>query len=256
MDAHHELERIESDPLPFAPEQWAARARALSDVAVARELARYTRDRTLDARAVAVERALTAAHQQAMGAFAEHVRAGGRSIPADAADLDALLSALVGPEPASTRPLEPGLIHFQAAPSAVVMAGLALLELGPADCLLDVGSGLGHVALLSHLLTGARARGIELEPAYVDRARSVAARLGLDDVVFEVADARQADLGQPSAVFFFTPLVGEPLRALASRVACPLLAYGPGTPELGRARSWAEVRGDASDPFAPVLFVP
>src|SRR5689334_3623801 len=42
------------------------------------------------------------------------------------------------------------------------------------DLFVDLGSGLGKVVMLAHLLTGAAARGIELQPALVERATAAA----------------------------------------------------------------------------------
>ena len=41
------------------------------------------------------------------------------------------------------------------------------------DVFVDVGSGLGRAAALVHLMTGARAIGLEVQPALVAAARDI-----------------------------------------------------------------------------------
>jgi hypothetical protein len=256
VDVIGDLARVEADPTWQAADAWTARRRALADVAVAAELARHQRDAALAARASAASAALSAAQEQALAAFAAAIRAGERPLPDDPDAVDALLEALVGAEPAATVPLDRGMIHYEPSPAAVVLDALARLQLGPTDTLVDIGSGLGHVALVAHLWTGAQAIGLEIDPVYVARARSVSARLGLDGVRFDVADARTCSLVPAAAYFYFTPLVGPDLAAVVERIDAPIVSYGPGTPQIARVRSWASIDGDPSDAFRAVIFTP
>jgi SAM-dependent methyltransferase len=59
------------------------------------------------------------------------------------------------------------------------------------DLPVDIGSGLGRAAALVHLLTGASAVGLEVQPALVSAARQLAARLHLSGLSFVEGDAAQ-----------------------------------------------------------------
>ena len=62
---------------------------------------------------------------------------------------------------------------------------------------MDLGSGLGKVALLVALLTGARAYGVEIDPCLVSRARAAARSLDLQSAEFIEGDIRR-DLLPPA----------------------------------------------------------
>jgi SAM-dependent methyltransferase len=77
----------------------------------------------------------------------------------------------------------------------------------------DLGSGLGRVAMLVHLLTGARTHGIELQAHLVQQAHSLSA--GLSGVTFTAGDATEIEL-DGSTFFLYAPFSGDMLqRALA-----------------------------------------
>jgi len=82
------------------------------------------------------------------------------------------------------------------------------------DVFVDLGAGLGRAATLVHLVTGAAAIGLEIQPALVHAARALATRLNLPRLSFVEADA--ASLAGPSvtgSVFFlYCPFSGERLR--------------------------------------------
>ncbi len=86
------------------------------------------------------------------------------------------------------------------------------------DAFVDIGSGLGRVAILAHLLTGARASGIEIQAHLVERARVVSSDLGLTDVTFVHANA--ADTALDGTVFFlYAPCNGPMLASVIDRLA-------------------------------------
>lgn len=103
-----------------------------------------------------------------------------------------------------------------------VDALLHLVEQTPvraADLFVDIGAGVGRAVALVHLLTGARAIGVEVQAALVSEARELAARLRLPQVSFVEADAcLPADALAAGTVFFlYCPFSGERLaRVLAS----------------------------------------
>jgi SAM-dependent methyltransferase len=100
-----------------------------------------------------------------------------------------------------------------------VDALLRLTEHAPvraSDVFVDVGSGVGRAAALVHLLTGARAVGIEVQPPLVAAARELATRLRLPDVSFVEGDAAQltAALAAGSVFLLYCPFSGDRLLKL------------------------------------------
>jgi SAM-dependent methyltransferase len=108
------------------------------------------------------------------------------------------------------------------------------------DVFVDVGSGMGRAAALVHLLTGARAIGLEIQPALVAAARALAARLSLTELSFVEGDAiENAPALDPGSVFFlYCPFSGarldrlltclEPIaRARPIRICCVDLPLPP-----------------------------
>lgn len=95
---------------------------------------------------------------------------------------------------------------------------LAVLQgtIRPDDVLVDLGSGLGRVVILAHLLAGIRTHGIELQEHLVQGARARCRDLGLDGVTFTHADASTCEL-DGSIFFLYAPFTGEMLqRAILS----------------------------------------
>jgi ubiquinone/menaquinone biosynthesis C-methylase UbiE len=91
------------------------------------------------------------------------------------------------------------------------------------------------------LLSGARARGIELEPAYCEYARRSAAGLNVSGVEFIQADAREAPFADGTVFFLYTPFRGallqrvlERLRTIATERSIRVCTYGPCTAEIER----------------------
>ena len=81
-----------------------------------------------------------------------------------------------------------------------------------ATCSSTSGAGLGKAAMAVHLLTGARARGIELQPELVAAARAQARELGLDGVSFVETDALDARSRRRDRRLPLSPLHGRRAR--------------------------------------------
>ena len=153
---------------------------------------------------------------------------------------DAFLNGLLHPDPIpkAHRGLEPEMVPYQKTPVRILLQMIAQAGLGPADVFGDVGSGLGQIPIAIHLLTDARAFGIEIEPAYVASARACAAALGLPAVAFFEADARAADYSAATVLFMYTPFRGRMLQAVLERIhgqcrpGTRLFAYGPCVAEI------------------------
>lgn len=104
-------------------------------------------------------------------------------------------------------------------PSGVAPIVHALIEapVTADDVFIDIGAGLGKAVLLARLLTGATARGVEIQPSLVDRARRAAARLGVE-VSFTCAEAQRADLDDGTVFFLYAPFTGPVLAAVMARL--------------------------------------
>ena len=136
--------------------------------------------------------------------------------------LDALLAGVLAidePDVADPAP-PPEMVFYQPSPARHIVDGIRRASISASDIVLDLGSGLGHVPMLVHMLTGARTRGVEREAAYVDSAARAASGLSLarGDVAFTAADARDADLAGVDVFYLFTPFLGTVLRDVLAKI--------------------------------------
>ena len=159
---------------------------------------------------------------------------------------------LMYPEPAETRDREPEMIRYLPTPARVVLELVDRVRFRPDDVFYDIGSGLGQVAILVHLLCGVRTVGVEVQPDFCAYARRCAARLHLSRVQFINADARQADYSQGTLFFLYSPFEGGMLQQTLRRLQAEslnrrltLCTYGPCTAEVER-QSW--LRRDVPEP--------
>ncbi|NYF90966.1 class I SAM-dependent methyltransferase [Tunturiibacter empetritectus] len=136
---------------------------------------------------------------------------------------------------------EPEMVFYQPTPARHIfdlIGGdlIGLGGLGAEDVVVDLGSGMGHVPLLVSICTGASSVGIELEAAYVERARQCAQRLNVKKATFFCEDARVADLSRGTVFYLYTPFVGSILRDVldllrqeAANRRIRICTYGPCT---------------------------
>jgi hypothetical protein len=134
--------------------------------------------------------------------------------------LDTLLAGVLAfDEPAGDGgPLPADMVFYQPTPARHILDLIDRAALDTTDVLVDLGSGLGHVPLLASICTGARAVGIERDPAHVACARRCAATLGLQRVEFIVQDARAAGLAAGTLFYLYTPFGGPILRHVLDRL--------------------------------------
>jgi SAM-dependent methyltransferase len=132
---------------------------------------------------------------------------------------DRAIDARFGLEADAPSSAPPGddLIGYHPSGVAPIVRALLEVPVAPDDVFVDLGAGLGKVVLLAALLTGAAARGIELQPALVVRAREAASRLGLA-VRFDHGDVREADLGDGTVFFLYLPFTGGALAVVLDRL--------------------------------------
>jgi len=138
------------------------------------------------------------------------------TLPVDARD--AALEARLGID-ASVPSDPPGadLVGYHASGVAPILRMLLEVPLDGRDVFVDLGSGLGKVCLLVALLSDATVRGIELQPALVERARACAERIGVS-VRFDHADVREADLRDGTVFFLYVPFTGPVLARVLERL--------------------------------------
>ena len=104
-------------------------------------------------------------------------------------------------------------------PSGVddIVAMVRDVPVRPDDRLVDLGSGLGRVVILAHLLSGVPACGVELQAHLVHSARERCAELALPGVSFVHANA--AEVVPAGSIFFlYAPFSGEMLARVLSRL--------------------------------------
>ncbi|SEJ50753.1 hypothetical protein [Frateuria terrea] len=265
-DIRARLARLDRDSALDAPEQWRARAEALEwiesawpqlaagAVAPALRSRLECADGRLHRRLRAVVRA--GQGQVLFERWRQERAATARAIEGEGYDaLDELVAGVLQLDDPGTEllPLAPEMVFYQPTPARHVLDMLARSALGPRDVLVDLGSGLGHVPMLAALCTGARAVGVEWQPAYVACARRAARALGLDGVHFVAADARDADLSEGTLFFLYTPFGGNLLRgvldalhAQAIRRPIRLCTFGPCS-RIVAGETWLRADG----PLAP-----
>lgn len=138
------------------------------------------------------------------------------------------------------------LIGYHASGVASIVRALIEVPVTASDVVVDIGAGLGKVLMLTRLLTGATARGIEIQEDLAAHAHAAAARLGID-IDITAGDARGAADVEDATVFFlyvpFTgPVVSEVLarlHAVARRRAIVVCTLGL---ELEREAPWLAPR--------------
>lgn len=136
------------------------------------------------------------------------------------------------------------MIHYESTPVSALLELVERVPLTPADRFVDIGSGLGQVALLVHLLSGVEAVGLEVLPAFVEQARREGAALGIAGATFVQGDARSADLGAGTVYFLFSPFRGQMLQTALGRLRresagrkLTVCSFGPCTEQIA-AEPW------------------
>ena len=134
-------------------------------------------------------------------------------------DRDAWVDELLGiePPPPDIPELPRGAVPYLPCGVEEILAMLREVPVRPDDELVDLGSGLGRVVLLGHLVSGARARGVEIQAPLVDRARLRCAELALAAVSFVHADAADTEL-DGSVFFLYAPFNGAMLARVVRRL--------------------------------------
>jgi hypothetical protein len=169
--------------------------------------------------------------------------------------LDIFLNELLSDQPAPEAMLQrmPGMAFYQKTPARIIFELTERAALNQHDLFFDLGSGLGQVVILVHLLTGIAARGVEYEPAYSHYAETCSSHLHLSNVQFVNQDARKGDYSQGTVFFMYTPFEGcmlEEMLAILQKVAAKkvirIFTYGPCTFPVAR-QDWLICKNEIID---------
>ena len=277
--AHARLAALEGDGALHDVDNLRSRISAFNFLA---EIADYAEWRppsegwaSLLPRAQALRQGLTALNEQLFGVLREYIRAG-RYSPADLRQrfdqytdytpaqkgslhsgpdqLDVLLDGVLGlTTPAASRqPMPPEMNPYEPTPARAVLDLVDQAAWDAQDVFYDLGSGLGRVVILVHLLTGLTAKGVEIDPTLCEYTRQAAQRLQLGGIEFIQRDVREVDYSQGTIFFLFTPFKASLWRAVLDMLRqegrhrrISLCTYGPCTFEAAR-ESWLHSLTDAT----------
>lgn len=178
-------------------------------------------------------------------------------------DLDSLLDGILELQSYSylTDPPQPNMVPYVPTPARVVLEAVDRLELKPDDLFYDFGSGLGRVVLLANLISGVRAKGIEISSVLNQHASEFADKLALSNVSFVNADVRETDYTDGSVFFMYTPFTGDILRGVLDQLhkqaqvrPLRICSYGPNTNSIAYEPWLQAATEDVYDMFRPVVF--
>ena len=112
-----------------------------------------------------------------------------------------------------------GEAPFVATPMEVVDRMLGLAEVKADDVVYDLGSGDGRIVIRAAKRYGAKAVGVEIDPALVRRSRINAASEGVGYLVeFRAEDALTTDLSEATVVtLYMLPAFNAKLRPILQR---------------------------------------
>lgn len=115
-------------------------------------------------------------------------------------------------------------VPFVPTPQVTVDEMLRLAGVGPADFVIDLGSGDGRIVVTAAAKFGARGMGVDLDPELIEKseARAIEARVA-ERVRFARQDLFEADLSQATVITMY--LLPSVVRRLKPR----LLSLKPGT---------------------------
>jgi SAM-dependent methyltransferase len=157
----------------------------------------------------------------------------------------------IGDSPEETLEKEPEMVFYKPTPVRIVLELIEKADITGDDVFYDLGSGLGQVAILVHLLSGAGVMGIEYEPSYCAYAHQRAQRLDLSGVAFVNVDARAADLSDGTIFYLYTPFRGQILQDVLDKLKAESLkrsirvcTCGPCTPSVAE-QDWLECTFEA-----------
>jgi SAM-dependent methyltransferase len=107
-----------------------------------------------------------------------------------------------------------GCVPYLPCPIGRLVRVIDRAQIRDTDVFVDVGSGVGRAAAAVHLLTGARAIGLEIQPQLVEVSRALAPMVST--TLLDAGDPA-ADIPQGTIYFLYCPFSGDRLaRFLAN----------------------------------------
>ena len=178
--------------------------------------------------------------------------------------LDALLQGVLrfDSQPTIYQLPDQAMVHFEPTPVRAILDMLDNADLKSGDLFYDLGSGLGNVAILVALLRpDIQVKGVEYEPIYCHFAARQATELGLSQIQFIQADARQASYADGTVFFMFTPFkdgmmqtVLDRLRLEAQSRPIKICSYGTATFHIAAQRWLRLIDPDANHEYKLAVF--
>ncbi|MBT3316224.1 MAG: methyltransferase domain-containing protein [Anaerolineae bacterium] len=178
-------------------------------------------------------------------------------------NLDFLLDETLLPQPHPQASLAPdyGMVRYEPTPASVILELTERITFTENDVFYDLGSGLGKVTMLVHLLTGARCVGVEYQPDFCAYADQQAHGLDLNKVTYINTDARHVDYSDATVFFFFNPFGGtifdkvlERLHEQAQQREIRICSYGSGSQPLSENHWLKHIPPINEDELALAIF--
>jgi hypothetical protein len=151
--------------------------------------------------------------------------------------------AFSAPEPPA-KPAEGGeiVVPYEPTPEIVVQTMLRIADVGPADRLVDLGSGDGRIVITAVKQFGAQGLGVELDADLVKLSRANALAAGVSGrAVFREEDIFKTDLSEASVVTMFL------YRRINLQLRPSLLELKPGTRIVSHFHDMGEWRPDKAE---------
>ncbi len=120
--------------------------------------------------------------------------------------------------------LPPGTVPYLPCAVDTILQVVQEAPVAAPDRFVDLGAGLGRVALLVHLLCGVPVVGVELQPHLVQIAVQAAAGLTLRAVHFHCADATRSPLPDGTVYFIYASFGRSALALVLAQLQAQVLA--------------------------------
>jgi SAM-dependent methyltransferase len=142
------------------------------------------------------------------------------SVPASARDawLDVVLGLDELPDDGPQLPR--GCVPYLPCSVDALLRVIERADVRESDVFVDIGSGLGRATALVHLLTGASAIGLEIQPELALAARKLASRLFLSRMLCVEGDAATPTgcMATGTVFFLYCPFGGERLQSVLDQL--------------------------------------
>ena len=151
--------------------------------------------------------------------------------------------AFSAPEPPA-KPAVGGdiVVPYEPTPDIVVRTMMRIADVGPADSVVDLGSGDGRIVITAVKDFGARGLGVELDADLVQLSRANALAAGLADrAIFRQEDIFKTDLSAATVVTMFL------YRRINLQLRPSLLDLKPGTRIVSHFHDMGEWRADKAE---------